>query len=100
MCRRWERLPTSDSLSSRRSVLAGSSRFEPSDGSLIIRKVEPEDAGKYLCLVSNGVGEERATVTLDVQGMNPHLMLEVLTEFQYRVIVTPINVNVNYERKR
>ncbi|KAM7314251.1 Down syndrome cell adhesion molecule-like protein Dscam2 [Ixodes scapularis] len=76
----WERLPTSDSLSSRRSVLAGSSRFEPSDGSLIIRKVEPEDAGKYLCLVSNGVGEERATVTLDVQApLRVSLSPEVLT---------------------
>lgn len=56
---------------SRRSVLVANLRFEPWDGSLVVRKVEPDDAGKYLCLVTNGVGEERATITLDVHGNTP-----------------------------
>ncbi|KAL3253521.1 hypothetical protein MRX96_054575 [Rhipicephalus microplus] len=76
----WERLTMADNGSPRNPVIVGSSRHEPTEGSLLIRKVEPQDAGKYLCLVTNVVGEERATITLDVQSpVEARIVPEVLT---------------------
>ncbi|XP_054926804.1 cell adhesion molecule Dscam1-like isoform X1 [Dermacentor andersoni] len=76
----WERLTTADNASPHHPVVVGSSRHEPSEGSLLIRKVEAQDAGKYLCLVTNAVGEERATITLDVRSpVEARLVPEVLT---------------------
>ncbi|XP_075749282.1 cell adhesion molecule Dscam1-like [Rhipicephalus microplus] len=63
----WERLTGVDNGSPHDPIVVGSSRHEPTKGSLLIRKVEPRDAGKYLCLVTNAVGEERATITLNVR---------------------------------
>ncbi|KAL3225819.1 hypothetical protein MRX96_025513, partial [Rhipicephalus microplus] len=63
----WERLTGVDNGSPHNPIVVGSSRHEPTEGSLLIRKVEPRDAGKYLCLVTNAVGEERATITLNVR---------------------------------
>ncbi|KAH7985852.1 hypothetical protein HPB51_026743 [Rhipicephalus microplus] len=76
----WERLTTADNGSPQNPVIVGSSRHEPTEGSLLIRKVEPQDAGKYLCLVTNVVGEERATITLDVRSpVEARIVPEVLT---------------------
>ncbi|KAL1481412.1 hypothetical protein MTO96_034480, partial [Rhipicephalus appendiculatus] len=76
----WEKLSTADNASPQAPVAVGSSRHEPTEGSLLIRKVEPQDAGKYMCLVTNAVGEERATITLDVRSpVEARLVPEVLT---------------------
>ncbi|KAL1472308.1 hypothetical protein MTO96_039430, partial [Rhipicephalus appendiculatus] len=76
----WEKLSTADNASPQAPVVVGSSRHEPTEGSLLIRKVEPQDAGKYMCLVTNAVGEERATITLDVRSpVEARLVPEVLT---------------------
>nr|XP_037279893.1 LOW QUALITY PROTEIN: Down syndrome cell adhesion molecule-like protein Dscam2 [Rhipicephalus microplus] len=76
----WERLTTADNGSPQNPFIVGSSRHEPTEGSLLIRKVEPQDAGKYLCLVTNVVGEERATITLDVRSpVEARIVPEVLT---------------------
>ncbi|KAL3253629.1 hypothetical protein MRX96_054422 [Rhipicephalus microplus] len=76
----WERLTTADNDSPQNPVIVGSSRHEPTEGSLLIRKVEPQDSGKYLCLVTNVVGEERATITLDVRSpVEARIVPEVLT---------------------
>ncbi|KAL1476140.1 hypothetical protein MTO96_018761, partial [Rhipicephalus appendiculatus] len=76
----WERLATAENDSPHNPVVVGSSRHEPTEGSLLIRKVEPQDAGKYLCLVTNTVGEERATITLEVRSpVVACLVPEVLT---------------------
>ncbi|KAL1487360.1 hypothetical protein MTO96_030974 [Rhipicephalus appendiculatus] len=76
----WEKLSTADNASPQAPVVVGSSRHEPTEGSLLIRKVEPQDAGKYLCLVTNAVGEERAIITLDVRSpVEARLVREVLT---------------------
>ncbi|XP_037518237.1 Down syndrome cell adhesion molecule-like protein Dscam2 [Rhipicephalus sanguineus] len=76
----WERLTTADNASPLNPVVSGSSRYEPTEGSLLIRKVDPQDAGKYLCLATNAVGEERATITLDVRSpVDARLVPEVLT---------------------
>ncbi|KAL1475512.1 hypothetical protein MTO96_019559 [Rhipicephalus appendiculatus] len=60
-----------DNASPLSAVVVGCSMHEAAEGSLLIRKVEPQDAGKYLCLVTNAVGEERATITLDVRCFCP-----------------------------
>lgn len=38
-------------------------------GTLIIREAKVEDSGKYLCVVSNSVGEESVETVLTVTGM-------------------------------
>ncbi|XP_077564303.1 cell adhesion molecule Dscam1-like [Haemaphysalis longicornis] len=74
----WERLTSSENGSP--PTVVGSSRHEPTEGSLLIRKAEAQDAGKYLCLVNNAVGEERATITLDVRSpVEARIAPEVLT---------------------
>ena len=45
-------------------------RFEMQEnGSLVIREARVEDAGYYLCHISNSVGMESKTATLTVFGM-------------------------------
>ncbi|GFU65149.1 hypothetical protein TNCV_4056191 [Trichonephila clavipes] len=45
-----------------RSVVSSSHMYVLENGSLVIRDVEKQDAGSYLCEASNGVGESLAEV--------------------------------------
>ncbi|KAH7952104.1 hypothetical protein HPB52_018631 [Rhipicephalus sanguineus] len=63
----WERLTTVDNASPLTPVVVGSTRHEPNEGLLLIRKVEPQDARNFLCLVITAVGEEWATITVNVR---------------------------------
>ncbi|XP_064472105.1 cell adhesion molecule Dscam1-like isoform X2 [Ornithodoros turicata] len=73
----WQRLSRDDGT----PVHVGNNgRVEPLDGSLIIRKITSEDSGRYLCTVSNGVGEETAHITLQVHApLEVKLIPDVLT---------------------
>ena len=49
--------------------LPGDNRFQVQEnGSLVIRQAREEDAGYYLCHISNSVGEDSKTATLTVFG--------------------------------
>ncbi|XP_023233546.1 Down syndrome cell adhesion molecule-like protein Dscam2 isoform X2 [Centruroides sculpturatus] len=42
-------------------------RIRQEDGVLLIQRVMPEDSGKYVCVVSNSVGEDRTEIELFVE---------------------------------
>lgn len=48
---------------------------------LSLLKPEAEDAGSYMCIASNEIGEESKAVNLDVLGKNCFLYDKVLVEF-------------------
>ncbi|XP_071054820.1 cell adhesion molecule Dscam2 [Onthophagus taurus] len=56
-----------------------SSRFEPLQDVLLIRRLKPEDSGKWTCKVSNHFGEQRLDIQLTVTA---HLTLHVLPQLQ------------------
>ncbi|GIY01317.1 ig-like domain-containing protein [Caerostris darwini] len=49
--------------------LTKNQRFVELGGTLIIRRAEPEDSGKYICYVNNSVADERVDTELLVSGM-------------------------------
>lgn len=59
-----------------------SSRLEPSQDILLIKRLKPEDSGRWTCKVFNTFGEERLDIHLDVVG---HLSVHVLPQLQVSV---------------
>ncbi|CAH0562134.1 unnamed protein product [Brassicogethes aeneus] len=56
-----------------------SSRYEPSQDILYIRRVKPNDAGRWTCKVSNNFGEQRLDIHLFVTA---HLNVHILPQLQ------------------
>jgi len=61
---RWYKFTESFS----REPVALDDRVKQLGGTLIIREAKVDDSGKYLCVVSNSVGEESVETVLTVTG--------------------------------
>ncbi|XP_060516116.1 cell adhesion molecule Dscam2 [Cylas formicarius] len=56
-----------------------SSRFEPSQDIMLIKRLKPEDSGRWTCKVHNSFGEQRLDIHLTVVA---HLSVHVLPQLQ------------------
>lgn len=56
-----------------------SSRMEPSQDILLIKRLKPEDSGRWTCKVFNSFGEQRLDIHLNVIA---HFSVHVLPQLQ------------------